>query len=470
MPVLRSIRARLTVTFLVVILAVMVMISLFLYNLLERYYLHHLQESLARTGHSAAEFVGEHLRDQLDPVRLSGLAEIFNRQARARVILIDRGGMVVGDSARIGALLGQKLERDEVAVAFRGEVGTTIQYSAKSRQKVMQVAVPVVENGELVGAVFLSASLQDIYKTLQDIQRFLLLTTLIAMVIAGGGSVILAWSFTGPIELLTAAAAEMAEGKLEQQILVRSADEIGGLAHQFNIMANRLRTMTRNLKNFAADVSHELRTPLASLSLLVKSLRQYPMEAEQRQEFLGDMDRELDRLILLVNDLLELTRLEQSQESRQKLFSLSTLVREVADQLGPRFQRQGMRLIAAEPAGPVEAYGSALQIRRVLHNLLDNAIRYTSPGGWVRVSAEVWGRLARVKVEDTGCGIPAGDLPHLFERFYRVDPARSRQAGGTGLGLAIAREIVEAHGGRIWAESSPGKGSTFCFTLLRTGP
>lgn len=469
MPVLRSIRARLTVTFLAVILAVMVMISLFLYNLLERYYLNHLQESLTRTGHSAAEFVAGYLRARMDPVQLSGLAEIFNRQARARVVFIDRDGTVVGDSARIGTLLGEKLARDEVAAAFQGEVGTSVQYSEKSQQKVMQVAVPVVENGQLVGAVFLSASLQDIYRTLQDIQRFLLLATLIAMVIAGGGSIILAWSFTGPIELLTAAAAEIAEGKLDQQIEVRSVDEIGGLANQFNIMATRLHSMTRNLKNFAADVSHELRTPLASLSLLVKSLQEYSMEAEQRREFLEDMDRELDRLILLVNDLLELTRLEQPQGRRSKRFSLSALVQEVVEQLGPRFERQGMRLIATKPAGPVETGGSALQIRRVLHNLLDNAIKYTSPGGWVRISTEIIDRSARVKIEDTGCGIPPDDLPHLFERFYRVDPARSREAGGTGLGLAIAREIVETHGGRIWAESSPGKGSTFYFTLPTQG-
>lgn len=470
MPFFRSIRARLTLTFLAVILAVMVIISFFLYNLLERYYLNHLQESLARTGNSAAEFVAGHLRDQMEPARLSGLAEIFNRQARARVIFVNREGTVVGDSARIGALIGQKLERDEVAAAFQGGVGVSVQYSAKSQQKVMQVAVPVVDNGELVGAVFLSASLQEIYQILEDIQRFLLLTTLVAMIVVGGGSIILAKSFTGPIELLTAAAAEIAEGKLDQQIEARSSDEIGRLAKQFNVMAARLHYITGNLKNFASNVSHELRTPLTSLSLLVKSLKEYSMEAEQRREFLEDMDKELERLILLVNDLLELTRLEQMKESRQEPFSFTALIQEVLDQAAPRIERQEMRLIADElPPDTLKLVGSPLQVRQVLHNLLDNAIKYTSPGGWIRVSAEVPEKEVLVKVEDTGCGIPAKDLPHIFERFYRVDPARSRQAGGTGLGLAIAREIVEAHGGRIWAESSPGKGSTFYFTLPRYG-
>lgn len=466
----RSIRSRLTVTFLAIILAVMLIISLFLYNQLERYYINSMQKNLIGSGFLVAEFVAGHLRDQTDPVRLSGLAENFSRQSRARVIFINRQGTVVGDSVRIGGFLGQSLNREEVAQAFEGKVGTSIQYSDRAQQDVMQVAVPVAEkSGELVGVVFLSAYLGDfdIYSILVDIRRFLFFATLIAMAVVGGGTVLLARRFTGPLEILTAAAGSMAEGKLDQQIEVSSRDEIGHLAEQFNLMAQRLNFYTSNLKHFAANVSHELRTPLASLSLLAKSLKEYEMEPEQRQEFLADMDRELDRLIALVHDLLELTKLEEAEIHREPI-ELGDLLREIINQVSPRFTRQGLRLISDLPARAVPVTGSVLQLRQAVHNLLDNALKYTSSGGWVRVSIWFGKDRVGVKVEDTGYGIPEEDLPYVFERFYRVDRARTREMGGTGLGLAIVKETITAHGGKVWAESMAGKGSAFYFTLPLT--
>jgi signal transduction histidine kinase len=462
----RSIRSRLTVTFLAIIVAVMFIISLFLYNLLQRYYQNGLQDSLTRSGNLAAEFVAGHLREQTDPsVSLSRFAANFSRQSRARVIFINRQGIVVGDSERIGGLLGQPLNRDEVLSALEGRVGTSVQYSATLRQRVMQVAVPVQgEGGDLVGAVFLSASMQEINVILSAVLRFLFFTTLVAMAVVGGGSVILARRFTGPLEVLTAAAGRMGEGKLDQRVEVSSRDEIGQLAAQLNIMAERLNFYTSNLKHFAANVSHELRTPLTSLSLLAKSLQEYEMEPEQRQEFLADLDRELDRLIALVHDLLELTRLEEGEIQREKI-ALDELLREIINQVSPRFVRQGLRLISDLPAKGVFVAGSPPHLRQAVHNLLDNALKYTSPGGWVRVSLWLEKDKAGVKIEDTGHGIPVKDLPHIFERFYRVDQARSREMGGTGLGLAIVKETIDAHGGKVWAESKKGQGSAFHFTL-----
>lgn len=462
----RSIRSRLTVTFLAIILAVMLIIGLFFYNLLQHYFINNLRESLTRSGSSAAEFVAGHLLEQIDPVRLSSLAASFSRLSRARVIFIDRQRTVVGDSERVGGLLGQTLDRDEVARAFQGEIGTSIQYSEKTKQNVMQVAVPVQEEGgELVGVVFLSASVErEIAGILLNVRRFIFFATLLAMAVVGGGSAILARRLTGPLELLTEAAGDMAEGKLDRQITVPSRDEIGHLAEQFNIMAQRLNFYTGNLKHFAANVSHELRTPLASLSLLTKSLKEYSMEPEQQQEFLEDLDRELDRLIALVHDLLELTRLEESEPRREPL-DLGKLLQEIIGQVTPRFDRQGVRLTGDLPARAVPVTGSVLQLRQAVHNLLDNALKYTAPGGQVKVLLRLEKEYASVKVEDTGQGIPARDLPHVFERFYRVDRARTREMGGTGLGLAIVKETIAAHGGKVWAESEEGKGSAFYFTL-----
>ncbi len=462
----RSFRSRLTVTFLAIILVVMVIISFFLYNLLQYYYLRHFQENLSRTGYLAAEFVADYLGDIQDHSRLGGLAENFSRQSRARVLFLNMEGVVVGDSVRIGGLMGEKLVREEITAALDGREQVSIQYSKQTRQKVMQVAIPVYESGIRVGAVFLSAGLNEIYQILADIQKFLLLTTLVVMFVVGGGCIILAGRFTGKIEMLTAAAAEMAEGNLQLQIPVTSKDEIGRLAKQFNIMAERLYLINRNLKDFAGNVSHELRTPLTSLSILVKSMQEYSMDPEQQSEFLLDMDRELERLINLVQDLLELTRAEHFRDAPREEFCLVALTKEIITQITPRFDRQDLRLIAEEfPSTPVRIYGSSLQMRLVIHNLLDNALKYTSPGGWVRLSISLKEGEAVIRIEDTGSGIPAEDLPHIFERFYRVDRARSRSKGGTGLGLAIAKEVVEAHRGRIRVETALGKGSAFLVCL-----
>lgn len=251
---------------------------------------------------------------------------------------------------------------------------------------------------------------------------------------------------------------------MEQRIPVKSEDEIGRLADRFNLMAEQLDYYTKNLRKFVANVAHELRTPLASLSLLTRSLKDYEMEPEQQREFLDDLDREMERLIALVRDLLELTTLEGG-EARYEELALDELVRDLIKQAAPRFDRQNVRLLSDLPAGGYLIYGSRLQLCQVLHNLLDNALKYTPPGGWVKLSLWRDGEAVEIRIEDTGCGIPKNDLPFIFERFFRVDRARSREMGGTGLGLAIVRETVEAHGGRVWAESVEGEGSAFYFTL-----
>ncbi len=460
----RSIRSRLTVTFLLAILVVMLFVGIFLDQLMGRYYIKTLQDNLIRSGNLAGQFVAGQLKEQVDPVRLSWLAENFGRQMNARVIFVNKKGTVIGDSVRVGGLLGQLLDRDEVAAAFTGETGISIQYSKLSKQKVMQVALPVQEKGENVGAVFLSASLREVEGIIADVRGLLILSTLLAAALTGVGAIFLARRFTVPLELLTEAAGRMGEGKLEQRIPVKSEDEIGRLAARFNLMAERLDYYTKDLRKYVANVAHELRTPLASLSLLTKSLKDYEMEPEQRQEFLNDLDHELDRLIALVRDLLELTALEGG-EARSERFAFDELIRDLIRQAVPRFDRQDVRLLSDLPVGEYPVSGSRLQLRQALHNLLDNALKYTSPGGWVKATLWKEEAAAGVKIEDTGCGIPEKDLPFIFERFFRVDRARSREMGGTGLGLAIVKETVEAYGGTVWAESKEGEGSAFYLTL-----
>jgi two-component system, OmpR family, sensor kinase len=460
-----SIRFRLTASFLVIILAVMIIISFFLYSILERYYLDNFTDSLERSGFLAADFVSGQLRGQVNSVRLSVLAENMSRQSQARVLFTDQQALVVGDSIRVGGLLNQVLEHNDVANALNGNVSSSMAFSERLQQNVMQMAVPVKEEDDLVtGVVFLSASLEEVYRILNDIRRFLFLATVLAMAVVGGGSVAFARLFTGPIEELTTAARRMADGKLEQHIEVRSGDEIGRLAEQFNLMAKRLNFYTSNLKKFAADVAHEIRTPLTTMSLLTKALKEHDMNAEQQKEFIDDLDNELERLVALVNDLLELSKLEKSRIELEDV-NLNRFLQDMIIDSQYRFARGGLELVDELIEEELVVSAAPLQLRQVLSNLLDNALSYTDPGGTVTVYLYRADSEAVVKVEDTGCGIPEEDLNFIFERFFRVDQARSREAGGTGLGLAIVSEIIAKHNGKVWVESEESCGSSFYISL-----
>ncbi|HHU77195.1 MAG TPA: cell wall metabolism sensor histidine kinase WalK [Firmicutes bacterium] len=453
-----------TITYLLVIVAVMLVTGLILLNMLEQYYLNSEEENLERTGKLAAQFIFTYLRDGADSVLLSSVAENFSRQIDARVIIVDPQYTVLGDSLRVGGYLGNRLERPEVTEALEGKVGRNIQYSTLSSQWVLQMAIPVERDGLQKGAVFLSASLEHVHETLAAVRSFLFFSTIAAMLLAGMLVVIFARHLTGPIKELTIAAQQMAEGNLDQKIAVSSRDEIGRLAKQFNIMAARVKDMNLRLTRFVADVSHDLRTPLASIHVCLESLQNYEMSPEEQKEFLQDINQETQRLIYLVEDLLDLTRRQEVADKRE-IIPLGQLLEEIASATRPRLERKEQQFFTHFPGDLPFLNISPEALKRVLLNLLDNSIKFTPPGGWVKLSAEADNGEVVVTVEDTGCGIPEESLALIFERFYRVDRARSNYLGGTGLGLAICQEIVEYYGGKISVKSQEGKGSSFSFTL-----
>ncbi len=246
-------------------------------------------------------------------------------------------------------------------------------------------------------------------------------------------------------------------------ILDDQKEFFGAVAMIKNVTAYRL--LERKQRAFVADVSHELRTPLTSVNILVKNMLEYDLAREEGKDFLKDIDKEIERLTLLVTDILDLTRLDSlSCQQGLQMVEPRPLFEDVLLRMHTRAERNQQELtwdipeLAALQINPD-------QIKRVLINLVDNAIKYTPPGGWIRVEAEDQGEEIQVKVKDTGPGIPLEDQPRIFERFYRVDKDRSREKGGTGLGMAISYEIIMAHGGKIWVDSKPGYGSAFAFTL-----
>lgn len=227
----------------------------------------------------------------------------------------------------------------------------------------------------------------------------------------------------------------------------------------------RLRRLETMRRDFVSNLSHELRTPLASLKALIETLNEGALEdPPAARRFLSRIETEVDALTQMVQELLELTRIESGQVALElQPVAPEKLLQTAAERMRLQAERAGLALRLECPRGLPKVSADAPRMEQVLVNLIHNAIKFTRPGGALRLLAEAEGAFVRFAVKDTGVGIPEDDLPRIFERFYKADRARS--GGGTGLGLSIARHIVEAHGGRIWAESVEGWGSTFYFTV-----
>jgi two-component system sensor histidine kinase SenX3 len=226
------------------------------------------------------------------------------------------------------------------------------------------------------------------------------------------------------------------------------------------------RQVERVRRDFVANASHELKTPVASIQALAETLLHSAAgDPAARERFLEHLEGEAVRLSRLVGDLLDLSRLEGGLGESASV-DLARVLNEECDRLRPRAEGAGLRLAVDAPE-PMRVRGSKSDLGLMIHNLLDNAIRYSPDGGEVRAALSDRSGQVELRVTDTGLGIPARDLDRIFERFYRVDPARSRGTGGTGLGLAIVRHVVQSHGGDVEVRSVLGAGSTFIVRLPR---
>lgn len=299
---------------------------------------------------------------------------------------------------------------------------------------------------------------------LANVNRSLLYGALLAALAA----VIVTFAVSGrilrPVEHLTAAARRMEKGDLRVRVDIESEDEIGQLAHAFNAMAGSLAQQEQLRRNMVSDVAHELRTPLTNLRGYLEAARDGLLAPDAA--LVDNLYEETMLLNRLVADLQELAQAEAGQLTllRQPV-ALPAVIEQAVAMFRPQADAKGVALEVALPPDLPLVDADPGRIGQVLRNLLANAFAYTPAGGSITVAAESRPGAVAVTVRDTGAGIPAEHLPHIFDRFYRVDRARARQTGGAGLGLAIAKQIVLAHGGEIGAQSQPDQGSTFMFTL-----
>ena len=399
--------------------------------------------------------IRENYLNDTDSEVVNSKLELFSNVYNGRILLADRDFKIVSDTFHTEE--GKTLLSSLAVAWLKGE--ETSNYDARS--KVLELAVPVQSPDvqQLQGVMLVSVSAVDIAETLAEMeQRGVMLIGSIVVL-----SVFLAWLLSTilvkPLARVTKAIEDLTDGMLDEEISVPDYTEIELITDAFNKMVNRMKILDESRQEFVSNVSHELKTPLTSISGFAELMKEGMVPKEKMQEFSGDIYRESRRLIDLVDDIIQLSRLDEGTANFSKSpVDLYTLSGQVIESLRPVAQKQDITLTLSGQHAVIKGVEQLLQ--EMVYNLCDNAIKYNISGGSVTVSVWQNGQTVTLSVVDTGIGIPYADQSRVFERFYRVDKSHSKEVGGTGLGLSIATEIVQRHNGTLSLVDREGPGTT----------
>ena len=589
----RTIQVKLVIIYLLLILVAMQLIGVYFISTVKNSLITSFTNNLKEQADILAKFAAPSLSpgaetdgDAVDTTEDLNLVvrNLFSISG-AEVQVLDVNGRIVATSLQAHqSRIGQKNQSLAVSRALQNIADNEEEIIDDDNVRKKVVALPVTSNDKVVGAVYVVASMTDLYETVNRVNQIFISGTLIALGLTGVLGILLAHTITSPIQGLTKQAEAVAEGRFDLKAPVLGDDEIGRLSMAFNEMTSRLKEalsaneeeneklvsvlsnmsdgvvaadengviivwnrralealnlpswklaelqqgrgqtllLTRDAsgqhadegeetllrvtftpihrrdkgmtgtiavlqdvteqekleqsrRQFVANVSHELRTPLTTIKSYAEALNDGALEERELSErFVGVIRNETERMIRLVTDLLHLSRLDSNQAPlRRQQTNLHEMLDEVADRFSFSLRQKSIKASVKVDKGLDHAWLDRDQIDQVLDNLLSNAIKYTQDGGMIELAARKSADASQleISVKDNGIGIPKKDLSRIFDRFYRVDKARSRNMGGTGLGLSIAREIVKAHGGTItlYSELNEGTTVTFSLPLLKEG-
>ena len=473
---MQSIRTRLSLNTLLVLALGMTLAAVLAWQAVAALYIDTQRDNLL----AQASLLAAALQDEPLPTNPQPYSQFLNTVPGIHTrLLTENGAVVVGlpladvtvqmPQAEQSALIptSELIQRPEVDSALKGIPATAVR-RVLGNQRVLYAAAPIrTTSGQITGIVYLATPLPAAGLPANLLWQ-LLGAAVLAVLLATLVGYFLARQITRPLEGLAQAAQSIASGNLKAQAPTdEHIAELHDLGQTFNEMAASLRQADEAKKAFIADVTHELRTPLTVIKGTVETLEDGALDdLEGRGPLLASMQRETDRLIRLVNELLVLTRADAGAlQLEMRPLDLAALVNERCELFANLATRQNIVVSKVGYYPALRVLADPDRLSQVLDNLLDNAIRHAGPGTGITVEITESGAGVECSVRDQGAGIPAEHLPFIFERFYRVDKSRQRTSGGTGLGLAIARALIQAMGGRIWAESVEGQGASITFWL-----
>lgn len=404
--------------------------------------------------------------DIINPQTVADAVSSTDSLKVSRMIITDESGNVIFDSnTEDTELLPAVQERIKTAL----DGNDVFEWNYHDGLMISESVSPVISYGITIGSVYLLEEDFQQGSLLRSIQMTVLSITLILELAVILFSLTFSHTFSQRLKRIMASMQIIQEGDFSHKVVMNGNDELTVLGDEFNKLAERLQTSENKRRQFVSDASHELKTPLASIKLLAETILQNDMDMETVREFVGDIGDEADRLNRMSQKLLDLTRGDGEDTEESEIIYMAPTVERVVRMLSTQASQSQVTVTT------VINTDAPILIReddfyRIVFNLVENGIKYNVPGGSLTVTLDRTEELGILKVSDTGTGIPEDALGHIFERFYRVDKARSRASGGSGLGLSIVRNMVQRNQGNILVESTCGKGTTFTveFTAFDT--
>lgn len=460
-----SVRVRLTSWYVLLFGLLLAGFSIFVYLVLSQTLYARLDQSLLNAVHVvAAEFGSESAESEEGAVPAAAQALTELRMPGIYLAIFDGEQLLASSFDRDQQITIPKELLTDVATGDQFRFRTLQDYEEEGAR----VAVMSAHTRGKDYTVVAAEPLHNLVEQLESIRQIFYLGFPLSLLVAGLGGFLLAKKSLAPVVAMSNQAKQISARNLHERLNVgNKRDELGHLARVFNDLLSRLDSSFEGMREFMADASHELRTPLSIIRGEADVALSQDRDASEYREALATIQDEAKRLSRIVDDMMALARADAGERPLHiQEFYLNDLVEECGKAARVLALHEGVSL-TVDPTADISYRGDEELLRRMLLNLLDNATKYTPSGGSISVTLECESANVKIMVSDTGIGIPAESASHIFERFYRVDKARSRADGGSGLGLAIAKWVAEAHKGSIDLTSSPGHGSKFTVSLPR---
>ena len=455
----KSTHFRYALTYIVITFVVLLFLNLYSFGISQKLFYNSKEISMIEKCQLAASEISS--EEVLNTTTVNRVVEQMGHLRVSRLVVVDRNGVALYDSAT-ESQIGKYVLLPEIIVALGSN--DVFSWNYRDGDMYSRAATPIISYDTLIGCVYMMEYDPDQGALIQTLQKNIFYISLFLEVCVTIFALFFSNSFTKRLHRIMLSMRIIREGDYSHKVKMGGNDELTVLGDEFNNLAERLQISEQKRRNFVSDASHELKTPLASIKLLSDSILQNDMDIETIKEFVGDIGNEADRLNRMSQKLLSLSRIESQEDSDCEIVNVVPTVERVVRMLTGIAEESKItietNIIQDCPVLVIED-----DLYQIIFNLVENGIKYNVPNGKLIVTVERLEDNAVISVRDTGVGIPEDAVGHVFERFYRVDKARSRKSGGSGLGLSIVRNMVERNGGKISVESVVGEGSVFMLTF-----